>query len=111
MADGNALRREIRLARAIAETVRSVPGIADIRQGQFAEIATYGPGDKVPGIVLRVTPEGAYIEVHVSALYSDGLVLSALATQVRSAVRQAVEVRDPVPLGQIDVVFDDLRVP
>jgi uncharacterized alkaline shock family protein YloU len=101
---------EVGLARAVAEAVRAVPGIADVSPGQFAERATYAPGEKVPGIVVERVDDGLEIEVHVCAHYTKALVLPELAARVRTAVRQTVEARDTRRLRRVDVAVDDVRV-
>jgi hypothetical protein len=101
---------EVGLARAVAEAVRAVPGIANVSPGQFAERATYGPGEKVPGIVVDWVDDGLEIEAHVCAHYTNALVLPELAARVRTAVRQAVEARDARPIRRIDLAFDDVHV-
>ena len=101
---------EVSLARAVVAAVRGVPGVADVSPGRFAEAATYGPGEKVRGVVVGRAGGALDIEVHVCALYADSLVLPELAARVRSAVRQSVEALGAGPLRRIDVAFDDLRV-
>ena len=100
---------EVSIARAIVAAVRSVPGVADVSPGRFAEAATYGPGEKVRGVVVGRAAGGLDIEVHLCALYADSLVLPELAARVRSAVRQSVEALGAGPIGRVDVAFDDLR--
>jgi len=109
MAAAEAPGTEVGLARAVAEAVRAVPGIADVSPGQFAERATYGPGEKVPGIVVERVGDGLELEVHVCAHYTNALVLPELAARVRTAVRQTVEARDNRPIRRVDVAFDDVR--
>jgi uncharacterized alkaline shock family protein YloU len=110
MAAAGASGTEVGLARAVAEAVRAVPGVADVSPGQFAERATYGPGEKVPGIVVARVDDGLQIEVHVCAHYTKALVLPELAARVRTAVRQTVEARDTRPLRRVDVAIDDVQV-
>jgi len=101
---------EVSIARAIVAAVRGVPGVADVSPGRFAEAATYGPGEKVPGVVVGRAASALDIEVHLCALYADSLVLTDLAARVRSAVRQSVGGLGAGLLRRIDVTFDDLRV-
>ncbi len=110
MAGGDAPGTEVSLARAIAEAVRALPGIAELSPGQGAEQATYGPGEKVPGIVVAWVDDGLEIEVHVCVHYTSALVLPELAARVRTAVRQTVEGRETRPLRRVDVAVDDVRV-
>jgi len=110
MDSGGLQLSEVSIARAIVAAVRSVPGVADVSPGRFAEAATYGPGEKVRGVVVGRAVDVLDIEVHLCALYADSLVLPELAAQVRSAVRQSVEALGVGLLRRIDVAFDDLRV-
>jgi hypothetical protein len=84
--------------------------VAEVSPGRFAEAATYGPGERVRGVVVGRAAGALDVEVHLCALYADSLVLPELAARVRSAVRQSVEARGAGLLRRIDVVFDDLRV-
>jgi uncharacterized alkaline shock family protein YloU len=110
MDSGGVQVSEVSLARAVVAAVRRVPSVADVSTGRFAEAATYGPGEKVRGVVVGRARGALDIEVHLCALYADSLVLPELAARVRSAVRQSVEALGAGPLGRVDVAFDDLRV-
>jgi uncharacterized alkaline shock family protein YloU len=101
---------EMSIARAIVAAVRSVPGVAEVSPGRFAEVATYGPGEKVRGVVIGRAASALDLEVHLCARYANSLVLVELAARVRSAVRQSVEGLGVGPLRRIDVAVDDLRV-
>jgi uncharacterized alkaline shock family protein YloU len=101
---------EVGIARAIVAAVRSVPGVADVSPGRFAETATYGPYEKVRGVGVSRERDALDIEVHLCALHADSLVLSELAARVRSAVRRSVEALDAGAVRRIDVAFDDLHV-
>jgi len=91
MDSGSVQVSEVSLARGVAAAVRRVPSVADVSAGRFAEAATYGPGEKVHGVVVGRAGGALDIEVHLCALYGDSLVLPELAARVRSAVRQSVE--------------------
>jgi uncharacterized alkaline shock family protein YloU len=109
--DGGHLQvNEVSIARAMAATVRRVPGVADVSPGRFAEVATYGPGETVRGVVVDQSAGALDIEVHLCARYADSLVLPELAARVRSAVRQSVEALGAGSVRRIDVAVDDLRV-
>ena len=110
MTGGGVHVSEVSLARAVVVAIRGVAGVADVSPGRFAEAATYGPGEKVSGVVIGRIGDTLDIEVHVCALYADSLVLPELAAQVRRAVRQSIASLDAGPLRRIDVAFDDLRV-
>jgi hypothetical protein len=101
---------EVGLARAIAAAVRAVPGVAGVSPGQFAEVATYGPGEKVVGVVVDTADGALHIGVHLCAQYADSLVLAELAARVRSAVHQSVQAFGARPVRRVDVAFDDLRI-
>jgi uncharacterized alkaline shock family protein YloU len=101
---------EVSSAQAIAAAVREVPGVADLSTGRFAEVATYGAGERVRGLIVRNSPAGLDVEVHVCARYTPALVLDDLAARVREAVRHSVEGSGGRPLSQVHVVFDDVRI-
>jgi uncharacterized alkaline shock family protein YloU len=109
MNDAGVSASEVSLARAIVAAVRAVPGVVDMTPGQFAEVATYGPGEKVGGVVINRTDGALDVEVHVCVRYSESVDLAELANQVREAVRQSVEASGGGPLKQVDVAIDDLR--
>jgi len=119
---------DLTLATTIAQMVQRVPGVRALSAGGFATIATYGPGGRVPGVVLRRThPDTLTVEVHLVVseemlllmLHQRGVTSSpalpeapfllSLAERVRTAVQQMFA---PLPLSQpvtVDVVLDDLR--
>ena len=99
---------ETTLARAIAAAVRGVRGVADLSPGRFAEAATYGPHEKVRGVVVRRTESVLDVQVHICARYADSLVLEELAERVRQATRASAAAAGAGTIGGIDVVFDDL---
>jgi uncharacterized alkaline shock family protein YloU len=101
---------DVAIARAVVAAVRSVPGVADVSHGRFAEAATYGPGERVRGVAVGRSAGALDIEVHLCALYADSLILLELAARVRSAVRQSVVALGAGAVWRIDVAFDDLRI-
>lgn len=110
MDSGGGSASEASFARAVVAAVRAVPGVADVSPGRFSEAATYGPSEKVGGVVVGRAGGALNIDVHVCALYSASLALPELAAQVRSAVGNAAEGRGVGPIGRIDVAFDDMRI-
>lgn len=70
---------ELQVARAVADTALSTDGVHSLATNAFAEIATYGPGEKVLGVV--VTEEE--VEVHIVALYPIQDPVPELAEKVR----------------------------
>jgi uncharacterized alkaline shock family protein YloU len=107
---GDAHVTEVALAQAIVAAVRLVPGVADVSSGRFAEVATYGPNEKVRGVSVRATADGLDVEVHVCAHYADSLVLDDLAAQIRMAARKSIESSGDVRIARLDVAVDDLYV-
>jgi hypothetical protein len=124
---------DIIIARAVAAAVRTTPGIAGLSPGLLALAATYGPNERVVGVVLRhFSPRDTVVEVHVVASIetiprtephktvseksaqagaSDGAVLIRVADQVRNAVYRAIaELNLPAP-SAVDVLIDDIRLP
>ena len=110
MGSGNRSLSKVSLARAISDAVRLVAGVADVSPGRFAELATYGPGEKVPGVVVESAVDGLAIEVHLCVQYLDSLDLTELAARVRDAVHRTGETLGTGPINRVDVAFDDLRV-
>lgn len=79
----------------VAAAVLSVPGVAGLDGGTFAEVTTYLPGRRLAGVADR----GDHLAVSVVA--HTGELLPALAERVRAAVRAL----DPRP---VEVVIADL---
>lgn len=100
---------ELIIARAVRAAVRALPDVSDLSAGLFAEVATYGLGERVGGVAVSHTTGALAVEVHVVATYSDALVLPELADRVRDAVREAVVSLAAGPMQRIDVAIDDLR--
>ena len=63
----------------------TTPGIVSLHTGAVGEIATYGGGTKVGGVVVR-RGEQAPVDVHVVATF--GRSLNALAEDIRGRVAQ-----------------------
>lgn len=123
---------DLTLASAAAQAVRMVPGVVDLSPGYAAPAATYGPGQRVAGIVVhRPTTEEIVLEVHVviseahcalaSADSSSKLVerdshdaeesgpVSEIASRVRNVVCATVQSMAAQARVQVDVFIDDLR--
>ncbi len=83
------------LADAVADAVRSVPGVVDLHTGTYGEVATYLPGRRVNGV--RVRDDG--VEVHVVLAYG------APVPQTAHRVRLAVQALTP---GPVDVTVQDV---
>jgi uncharacterized alkaline shock family protein YloU len=110
MDGGQAHVSEVTLAQSVVAAVQSVPGVAHLSAGRFAEVATYGPREKVQGVIVRSTHDGLDVEVHVCARYVDALSLDDLAAHVREAARQSIEAAGATRISRIDVAIDDLYV-
>jgi hypothetical protein len=98
----------VALARAVASAVKAVEGIAELNDGQFDQAVTYGPNEKVPGVVVNFGDGAVDVEAHVTAQYVDSLVLSDLAARVRQSIGQAVADSGAGRLRRIDIVFEDI---
>lgn len=129
---------DLALASAIAQAVRSAPGVVDLSPGLGAPVATYGPGQRVVGILLRrPSPEQIVVEIHVvlSESHIAMAVMAArdaavetpsvdvvaaadserrgpvleMADSIRSATTDVVLRMAPLARAQVDVFIDDLR--
>lgn len=119
---------DLELAKSVAAAIRGVPGVLDMGPGMFAQAATYGPGERVMGVVLRhPAPAALAIEAHVvldermlvqtlsSVSPSDGPsgsehtpIVVRVADRIRAVVFQTVhQFGVPGPIT-VDVVVDDL---
>lgn len=90
---------ELRVAAASAAAAISTDGIHSLGTGRYAEAATYGPGEKVSGVV--VSPDE--VEVHVVARRPLVEPIPELAQSVREHVAPAVGSR------KVRVVVEDLE--
>ena len=101
---------ELAMARLIQTAVRQVPGVHDLAPGGVVEAATYGPGEKVRGVIVRTAGGVLAVELHLTATYSDRLVLPELAERVRHATQEAASSNEALPISYIDVVVEDLWI-
>lgn len=72
------------LAHEIADAVRRCPGVADLSGGPFGTVATYLPGEKIPGVALRDDA------VEISIVVQPGRPLPEIADEVRTALAPLV---------------------
>jgi hypothetical protein len=116
---------DITIAKLLAQAIRATPGVVDLSPGLFAIEATYGPGERVLGIVLRhPAPNALVIEVRVvlaetilrealSAVPSTGSdgtpLLLRFADQLRTVVAHTIHTLDVPVLTAVDVAIDDIR--
>lgn len=70
---------DLRLARAISEATLATEGVYSLGTGRYAEAATYGPGEKVTGVV--VGPDE--VRIHIVVRYPPPEPIPALAERVR----------------------------
>lgn len=90
----------LQLARAASDAALAIEGVYRLGTGQFVEAATYGPGEKVSGVVI--TPDR--VQVHVVASYPLDKPVVELAQDIRERVAPEVEGRET------DVVIEDIEV-
>jgi hypothetical protein len=72
--------REAGLAHGIADAVRRCPDVVDLSGGPFGTVATYLPGERVPGVALH--EDG----IEISVVVRLGRPLPEIADEVRAAV-------------------------
>nr|BBH89321.1 hypothetical protein KTC_40720 [Thermosporothrix sp. COM3] len=112
---------EVRFAREIARAVVQMPEFASLGPGRFVQAATYGPGERITGVVVQQSaPEVFTAEIHVvltEAALQQAFIqqpigsayLLQLADAVRKVAHQAASrVAGTATLAQIDVAFDDV---
>jgi hypothetical protein len=80
----NPARRASGLAHRIADTVLRCPDVVDLSGGPFGTVATYLPGERLPGVALREN------EVEVSVVVRLGRPLPEIADEMRAAVAPMV---------------------
>ena len=125
---------DIAIARAVAEAVRATPMVLDLSPG-IAELAvTYGPHERVMGVVVRrPNSHDITIEVHVvlqGSLHDESqqaearggasqreaparttrnAVLTRSAERIRRSVYRAVQGQGMAPPAGVDVLIEDVR--
>jgi hypothetical protein len=91
---------DLQLARAVSEAVLATEGVYSLGVGRYAEAATYGPGEKVTGVVVGPNE----VRVHIVALYPLAEPIPALAERVRERVALRAQGRAAT------VVVEDLEM-
>jgi hypothetical protein len=94
------LADDLQLARAAREAALATEGVRRLGTGRWSEAATYGPGEKVSGVVV----EPDEVEVHIVVGYPLNQSIPALAQRVRERVALSVGGRATT------VVVEDLEV-
>jgi len=85
----------------VAAAVLACPSVARLSGGLMGEVATYLPGRRVRGVVLRSTEGRTGIEVHVVGRF--GPPIQEISGQVHAAVGVVA------PLVAVSVHIDDLE--
>ncbi len=96
----DALSEELRVAAAAAAAATSTDGVHSLSTGRYAEAATYGPGEKVSGVV--VSPDA--VEVHIVARYPLNEPIPKLARDIVERISPHVRGR------RVTVVVEDLEM-
>jgi hypothetical protein len=127
---------DIAIARAVAEAVRAAPMVLDLSPGTVELAATYGPYERVTGIVVRhpnsrdttiavhvvlrgplhdrsqhdETPGGASRRKGTAGMARDA-VLARSADQIRRAVYRAARALGIAAPTGVDVYIEDMQAP
>jgi hypothetical protein len=91
---------DLTIARAAREAALATDGVHSLSSGRYVEAATYGPNEKVTGVV--VSPDE--VEVHVVASYPLPEPIPALAERLRQKIALLSEGRSAT------IVVDDLEM-
>ena len=91
---------DLRVARTVSEAVLTTDGVYALGTGRYAEAATYGPGEKVVGVVVGAND----VEVRIVARYPPPEPLKALGEHIRERVAPIVEGRTTT------VIVEDVEV-
>jgi hypothetical protein len=127
---------DIEIARAVADAVRATPVVLELSPGTVELAATYGPRERIAGVVVRrPNAHDVIIEVHVvlrgslhdgspqdvarggatrrkaSTGMAPDAVLTRSADQIRRAVYHATQRLDIAPPAGVDVLIEDIQVP
>ena len=90
----------LQLARIVSQEALETEGVHSLGTGRYAEAATYGPGEKVTGVVV----DRYEVRVHIVVRYPLVEPIPALAKRVRERVASRAEGRPTT------VVVEDLEV-
>jgi hypothetical protein len=119
--------QDVEIAGSVAKAALTVPEVASLSPGHSALAATYGPTQRVTGVVVRRSaPDDMSLEVHVVLRVASTAVaaralsrevtsseagegsLPAMAAQVREAVFRAIGEMGLPPPVEVDVFIDDI---
>lgn len=87
----------------VAVAVTRCRTVARMSGGRFEEIATYLPGRRVLGVIIRATTPRPEVEVHVVGRY--GPTMKQIFREVEAAVRSVL------PKHRTLITIDDLEIP
>lgn len=62
-------------ARGIRDAVLALPEVARLSAGALGEVATYLPGDRVPGV--RIAPDGVHVHVVLTPAAAEAIPAAA----------------------------------
>ena len=95
---------DLQLARTASEAALATEGVYSLGTGRYVEVATYGAGEKVTGVV--VSPE--VVRVHFVVRYPLPEPIPALAERIREKVRPRAGGRaTTVVVEDLEVVQDE----
>ena len=117
------------IAETIVHAIRTVPGVSDMGEGLFAKAATFGPGKRVPGVVIHhptmnslsveahvVLDDAAFTKAYAETSASDAPsmtgttpVLLRFTDQIRTVVVQTLEHLGLPASTIVDVTIDDIQ--
>lgn len=87
---------------AVAAAVLACPGVARMSRGLLGEAATYLPGRRVHGVVIREQPSQDETDLDVRVVAAFGPTMADIAAQIRQAVASAA------PGKSATVAIDDI---
>jgi uncharacterized alkaline shock family protein YloU len=96
------------LARALAQTALQTPGVAALSPGLHAEVATYGRGERVRGVHVRLDQEQIYVDLHLAVEYDPRRSLPQLAAELRAQLGARLRELGYAAPAIIDLSIDDL---
>jgi hypothetical protein len=91
-------------ARAIAAAVRAVPGVVDLTAGPGGAGATYGPGERILGVMIESAADGWSGAARVVVAAGGIRGTAARAQEAAIAAGRAAGIR----LQRFDIYVDDV---
>jgi hypothetical protein len=84
---------DVALALALAQAARAVEHVVDLGAGRYGVAATYGPGQRVRGIVLRRAAQSEQSEGSAAAVFVVEAYLVVATAAITSAITPAARQR------------------